>query len=174
MIRRVLSGALGSLIAALSLTACGTATFNNEFTVSVTDPRDRLGTDEVQVSVFDPQMGFPERGTRTAESIGVTTAGQPYSATVFTTDTKMIGDSSPPRTVSVGVYLPQLQGDGYYGVRLDPADGATVDYLAPFVSFNAGYEAPGEKRKTAPPLPMRITSVAGDNGWEIAIIAEVS
>lgn len=174
MFRRVLSGTIGSLLAALTLTACGTATFDNAFSVTVSDPQDRLGTDQVKVSVFDPQMGFPEPGTRTSETIGITTPGQPYTTTVFTTDTKMIGDSSPPRTVSVGLYLPQLRADGYYGIRLEPVNATTVDYVAPFVAFNAGYEAIGEKPTKAPPLPLRITSLAGDNGWEIAVVANVS
>ena len=60
MIRRAISAGIGTVIATLVLTGCGTATFNNEFQVSVSDPDDRLGTDEVLVAMFDPQMGIPE------------------------------------------------------------------------------------------------------------------
>ncbi len=169
MIRRAISVGIGTVIATLLLAGCGTATFDNEFEVSVSDAGDRLGTDRVLVALFDPQMGIPEYRAEDKSQIGVTTPEQPYTATLFATATKMVGDSSPPQDVRAGLYLPQLHDDAYYSLNLKPIDGAVIDYQAPYVNFEAGYEPVGQKPKTAPPLPMTITTTQGEKGWQIAI-----
>ena len=70
----------------------------------------------MQVSVFDNRMGDTQDWAE--KNLGSRPPGSPYRATVFATDTKFVGDTSPPAEVRAGLYLPQFDDSGYY---VDPA-----------------------------------------------------
>ncbi len=171
MIRRKLTGALGALAAVLTLAGCGTATFDNEFAVTVADPSGRLGTDQVQVSVFDNTMGDTQDWAE--KDLGIAAPGAPYRASVFATATKMIGDSSPPTDVRAGLYLPQFDDTGYYAIQLQPVAGETVTVAAPYVTYDYSWETSGKKRPTKDPLPLTITAGQGDKGWQLAVEVQI-
>lgn len=142
------------LAAAVALAGCGTVVFTNSFSVSVTSA---AGT-EVEVSVFDPYVGDTRDWAE--RSLGTATEGQPYTQDLNTTGTKVIGDNSPPTRVTAGLYLPQINDSGYFAIAFDPVPGESVDYAAGFVPFSEGQ---------ADPLPLILTAVTTDNGWDVDI-----
>lgn len=171
MFRRTIRTGIGAALAALALAGCGTATFDNQFAVTVADPSGRLGTDQVQVAVFDPMMGDTRDWAR--QHMGVATPTEPYRTSVFATDTKMIGDSSPPSRVVAGMFLPQYDPSGFYSITLQPVAGQTVDYEAPYVTYDYSWETTGKKRPTGPPLPMTITTSQDGDNWQFDIQVQI-
>lgn len=170
MNRPTLVRAMVMIIAAASvavLGGCGTVVFDNRFAVVVDDPSGRLDSDRVEVSVFDPLMG--DTADWAEQFAGVSTPQAPYLREMPVTDTKMVADSSPPRRVTAGVYLPQFDDTGYYVIAIDPVDGGTLDYEAGYVTYDYSWETSGAKRPTAPPLPMTITTADNGNGWDLQV-----
>ena len=174
MNRRTLATTMAAAITTVSVTAlggCGTVVFDNRFAVAVDDPSGRLVGDRVEVSVFDPLMG--DTRDWADQFAGVSTPETPYRTEMSVTDTRMVADSSPPRQVTAGVYLPQFDDTGYYVIAVDPVDGATADYRAGYVTYDYSWETSGAKRPTAPPLPMTITTADNGNGWDLQVEVQI-
>ncbi len=171
MIRKTIGAALGALAAVVVLAGCGTATFDNQVIVTVSDPSGRLGSDQVQVAVFDPMMG--DTADWAEQHLGVAAPGAPYRTSVFATDTKMVGDTSPPKSVVLGMYLPQFDDTGFYSISLNPVAGQTLDYEAPYVTYDYSWETTGAKRPTGPPLPMAITTGQDGDNWQFQIEVQI-
>ena len=51
--------------------------------------------------------------------------------------------------------------------------GETLDYQAPYVTYDYSWETTGKKRPAKPPLPMTITAGQGENGWQLAVEVQV-
>lgn len=149
MIRRLLL----SMAVIAALAGCGTVVFTNSFIVTV------QSSGPAGVSIFDPQQGDTRDWAE--RTLGTAAPGQPYRQQLNTTGTKVIGDSGPPRRVTAGLYLPDLDDSGYFVIAFDPVAGESTDYAAGFVSFTGG---PGRE-----PLPLILTTVTSDDGWEVAI-----
>lgn len=171
MIRKTIAAGVGALVALLGLAGCGTATFDNEVAVTVNDPSGRLGTDQVKVSVFDPLMGDTRDWAQ--EQMGVAAPGAPYRNELFATDTKFVGDSSPPRSVRLGMYLPQYDDSGFYSISFEPVAGQTIDLDAPYVTYDYSWETTGKKRPTGPPLPLTITAGQDGSNWLLDIQVQI-
>lgn len=152
------------VLLALTMTGCGTAVVENRFAVTLDDPSGVLGADPVAVSVFDPGMGASDEWAR--RSIGVVAPGQPYTTSFNTTTTRVLGDSSPPERVELGLALPDWRPSGHFGAAFTPVDGQTQTVTAPFVGY-FGYD-PTEDGEVEP-VDLSITSRAGDLTWEMAV-----
>lgn len=149
--------------AAILLTGCGTTVVENEFAVTVDDPSARLGTGPVEISVFDSLMGSSDEWSR--KTMGTATGTVPYTTTIASTTTKMIGDGSPVKTITAGLAIPALQPKGYFALDLTPIEGETTTISAPFV----GYYDYDPSSGAVAPLPLQITSTANGNSWLIKI-----
>lgn len=171
MIRKSIAAGIGAVVALVSLAGCGTATFDNQVIVSVDDPSGRLGTDQVKVAVFDPMMGDTKDWAQ--QRMGIAAPGAPYRTSVFATDTKFVGDNSPPRSVRLGLYLPQYDDTGYYAISLEPVDGSIVDVAAPYVTYDYSWETTGKKRPTGPPLPLTITTGQDGSNWLLGVVVQI-
>jgi hypothetical protein len=136
------------------LSGCGTASFSNAFAVRVDSPQ--------QVSIFDSMMG--ESAQWAGKTMGLAAPGSPYTTEVSALDTKMIFDSSPPRSVQVGLYLPSVTETGYYAIDLPAVAPGTVSVSAPFVAWYS--ETPVDPQ---PAQPMTLDIAEGPNGWVINI-----
>jgi len=149
----------------LLLTACGTHVFEHVVEITVDDPSRRLGP-VVQVSVFDHSMGYSRewalRETRAA------TSTQPYVGRWSTADVVAIGNSGPRPTLDLAFSLPQLSGEGYFLIQLEPADGETRSGTAAFTSYGV-YFPDGR----GPSLPVRYVARRAKNGWHVRLTAEV-
>ena len=157
--------ALGALL--LLLAGCGTVSFTNRVAVSVADSSRQWGDEPLAVSVFDPLMGDTRDWAR--ESLGTTAPGEPYRRDLPDTGTRWVGDSSPPRTVQVGIYLPEVDRTGYYAVTVEPVSGQTRSYDATYVSYDYSWETTTGRRPTGPPLPLTVTSLDNGNGWDLQL-----
>lgn len=155
---------VGAAMAMLTLAACGTVVYGNEFTVSVTDASSPA---PVRVAIFDNRMGDTADWAR--DHMGTTSPGQPYVTTVSANTTRMIGDNSLPQTVDVGLYLPEEDKTGYYALNLTPVADTTVEVKAPFVTYDDSWQYDGSPRPTGPPLPVTVSYREGDNGWLIDV-----
>lgn len=136
------------------LSGCGTASFSNAFAVRVDSPQ--------QVSIFDSMMG--ESAEWAGKTMGQATPTAPYTTEVSALDTKMIFDSSLPRSVRVGLYLPSVTETGYYAVDLPTVAPGTVSLSAPFVAWYSPTPV-----DPLPAQPMTLEIAQGPNGWVINI-----
>ncbi len=142
------------LVAAVLLAGCGTATFSNAVAVLV--PQDQ------QVSVFDPVMGNSAEWAQ--KTMGQAAPGSPYTTNVPATDTKFIGDDSPPSSLSLGIYLPDRTDAGYYALSMPTATQGTSQMSLPFVAWYS--EQPVDPQ---PALPATVEMKPGPNGWLVNI-----
>jgi len=147
---------LAVLLALGLLTGCGTATFSNSFAVSVERAQ--------EVSVFDSTMG--QSAEWATATMGTAAPGKPYTTRINVTDTKLILDSSPPTSVQVGLYLPDVTETGFFAISLPDVTEGSIRVDAPFVAWYS--EDPVDQ---LPPLPMDLDIAAGDEGWVINIAA---
>lgn len=145
---------MAMIVVALALAGCGTKSFSNAVAVN-TPTRE-------QVSVFDQQMG--ESAEWASQWLGYAAPGAPYTRQVPITDTKMIGDDSPPATVRAGVYLPDRTDQGYYSLIINDPTGGVRDLQLPFVAWYS--ETPVAAQ---PPLPASVELLPGPNGWLVNI-----
>ncbi len=136
------------------LTGCGTATFSNAFAVTVEQAQ--------EVSVFDSMMG---QSAEWAEAtMGTAAPGAPYTTRINVTDTKLILDNSPPTSVRVGLYLPDLTSTGFFAIDLPAVTAGSTRVEAPFVAWYSP-----DPVEQLPPLPLELEIAAGDEGWIINI-----
>jgi hypothetical protein len=145
---------IGVLLGAALLSGCGTATFTNSFAVAVESRQ--------QVSVFDSSMG--DSAEWAGRTMGVAAPGSPYTTQVFATDTKLILDNSPPGSVRVGLFLPQVTQTGYFAIDLPSVSEGAVELDAPFVAWYS--EDPVEQ---LPAQPLGLEIVDGPDGWVITV-----
>lgn len=141
------------------LAGCGTASFSNSVAVIVSSPQ--------QVSVFDSQMG--ESAEWASQWMGEAAPGAPYTREVPALDTKFIGDDSPPVSLRVGIYLPDLTDAGYYSLTVNDAVAGTTRVEMPFIAwYSPEPVAPRE------PLPAQVELAPGPNGWLVNVTLEDS
>lgn len=141
----------------LALAGCGTASFSNAVAVVVASPQ--------RVSVFDPGMGQSAEWAST--TMGRAAPGAPYTTEVSALDTKLIGDDSPPASVSLGIYLPDLteySDEGYFALSVPSVQPGTAQMDLPFVAWYSEQPAVGRE-----PLPATVEIAPGPNGWLINI-----
>ena len=151
---------IGVMVAVVvALTGCGTKSFSNAVAV-ITPTRQ-------QVSVFDQQMG--DSSDWASQWLGYSEPGAPYTREVPTTDTKLIGDGSPPTSLRAGIYLPDRTDTGYYSLMLNDAVAGVSDVELPFVAWYSPEPVPAQS-----PLPVRLELAAGPNGWLVNITVKES
>ena len=155
------------LLALLLASACGTAVFEHQIDVTVSDPSGRLGAGRAEVSVFDKQMGQSSEWAR--RTMGTARAGAPYAGRVSSTGAKMIFDSSLPERLEAGLALPSYESRGYFVLSFAPQPGTEQQVSAPFVPWGA-YFAEGS---AVAPLPLKARCEKGEKGWKIALTVEV-
>jgi hypothetical protein len=155
------------LLLPLSLLGCGTRVFTHTVTITLDDPDSRLGPPPHEVSLFDAVMGQSEEWAR--RTIGRTAPDAPFTTTITTTDTVMVGESGPKPRIGGGLYLPALERQGYFAVSLTAEDGATQEVQAPFVPF---FGFPADQPRPSP-LAVRATATAGDDGWRLALVVRL-
>lgn len=143
----------------VALTGCGTKTFSNAVAVITATPQ--------QVSVFDQQMG--ESAEWASQWMGESAPGAPYTREVPVTDTKFIGDDSPPASVRAGIYLPDRTDTGYYSLIVNDAVAGVSDVEVPFVAWYSPNPVPAQ-----PALPVRLELSAGPNGWLVNVTVKDS
>jgi len=136
------------------LAGCGTKSFSDAFAVAVDTPQ--------QVSIFDSRMG--QSAEWAGKTMGQAAPGQPYTTEVSNIATKMIFDDSPPPSIQVGLYLPDLTDTGYYAISLPQVSAGSISYDAAFVAWY--FETPVEQ---LPPLPLSLDIAAGPNGWIVNV-----
>lgn len=145
------------MTAAALLAGCGTATFSNSVAVLVPTAQ--------QVSVFDPGMGQSAEWAQ--KTMGEGAPGSPYTTEVFSTDTKMVGDDSPPTSLSLGIYLPDRTDAGYFALSLPSVQEGSSAMSLPFVAWYS--EEPVDPQ---PALPARVEVAAGPDGWLVNVNIE--
>ena len=136
----------------LALAGCGTGTFDSTYRVSVEDPTGAV----VAVSVFDSSMGDTQDWAE--KSLGTASPERPYEATMSAVESRLVLDGGPSKTVEAGLYLPELNPDGWYRVAFEPVDGAQQGVKAPFVPW----EVPGNP---APAIDLRILPESDGSAW---------
>lgn len=151
----------------LLLGACGTGVFPLEFSVSLNDPAGLAGKPPVQVSIFDPTMG--DTADWAGKTMGTASPGSPYTGGFNTTDTKMVFDSSPPKEVGAGLYLPSYNSNGYFRFRFSPVAGQVQQVNPGFVPWADFYP---EGKSVVPPT-LRIVSTPKDKGWSFAVTVDM-
>ena len=167
--RTLLRAPLAAALLSVGLLAgCGTALVENAFSVRVEDPSGRLPDGPVEVSIFDSVMGQSDEWART--TMGTATATEPYRTSFTSTTAKMVGDHGPSERVTAGIAVPGYAPKGYFSLVLAPVDGQTVTVEAPFVGY---YDYDAALDGPVPPLPLKVTSTAGDLSWRLDIVAEV-
>lgn len=147
------------IVVFLALAGCGTKSFSNAVAVITSEP--------AQVSVFDQQMG--QSAQWAAQWLGPSAPGAPYTRELPVTDTKLIGDGSPPASVRVGIYLPDRTDTGYYSLIVNDAIAGVSDLQVPFVAWFSETPVPPQ-----PPLPVRLELAPGPNGWLVNITVKES
>lgn len=147
------------LAVVFALTGCGTKSFSNAFAVITPTP--------AQVSVFDQQMG--DSSDWAAQWLGNSEPGAPYTREVPATDTKFVGDDSPPASLRAGIYLPDRTDTGYYSLIINDAVAGVSEVEVPFVAWYSPDPVPAQ-----PPLPVRLELAAGPNGWLVNITVKES
>lgn len=147
------------LLGLVGLVGCGTKSFSNAVAV-ITPTRQ-------QVSVFDQQMG--ESAEWAGQWLGEAAPGSPYTREVPTTDTKLIGDSSPPASVRAGIYLPDRTDTGYYSLIVNDAVAGSREVEVPFVAWYSETPVPAQ-----PALPVTLELAPGPNGWLVNITVKDS
>lgn len=147
------------IVVLLGLTACGTKSFSNAVAVITPVP--------AQVSVFDQQMG--ESAEWAGQWLGPSAPGQPYTREIPVTDTKLIGDGSPPASLRAGIYLPDRTDTGYYSLIVNDAVAGVSDVEVPFVAWFSQAPVPAQ-----PALPVRLELAPGPNGWLVNITVKDS
>lgn len=138
----------------LALAGCGTGTFDSTYRVSVEDPAGAQGA--VAVSMFDPSMGDTQEWAE--KSLGTASPGRPYEATITAVESRLLLDGGPSQAVEAGLYLPELNPNGWYRVAFEPVDGAHQQVQAMFVPW----EVPGTP---APAIDLRILPESDDSAW---------
>lgn len=136
------------------LSGCGTKSFSDAFAVAVDSPQ--------QVSIFDSQMG--QSAEWAGKTMGQAAPGQPYTTEVSNVTTKMIFDNSPPSSIQVGLYLPDVTDTGYYAISIPQVSAGSITHEAPFVAWYS--PTPVEQ---LPPLPVDLDFTAGPNGWIVNV-----
>lgn len=136
------------------LSGCGTKSFSDAFAVAVDRPQ--------QVSIFDSQMG--QSAEWAGKTMGRAAPGEPYTTEVSNLATKMIFDDSPPPSIQVGLYLPDVTQTGYYAISLPQVSAGSTTYDAPFVAWYS--ENPVEQLQ---PLPLGLDITVGPNGWIVNV-----
>ena len=168
LVRAVRAGVLAVACAAsaIALAGCGTKAVANEVLVSVDRSSGAVGPGPVEVAVFDTTMGrSSEYG---AQWMGTTTETAPYRGTVSTTVTRMIGDSSPPERLDLGLVVPAIAPRGFFAVSVTPETGPGAEIEAPFVPDFAYDEA-----ADGPVAPLRVSiarEAVGDT-WRVTLVA---
>lgn len=137
------------------LSGCGTGSFSNAVSVSVTSPQ--------QVSVFDPQVG--DSAEWAEKTMGEAAPGAPYITEVPALATKFFFDSSPPPSLNLALYLPDVTQDGWFSINVPAVAPGTAAFDAPFVKW---YSATPDAQ-TPQSQPMELEIVAGPNGWLVNI-----
>jgi hypothetical protein len=150
------------------VSACGTATFDHIVKVSIVDPSRRLGSPPIEVGIFNKTSGQSEEWAR--RTMGVAGPAKPYTGTVWATDTKTLFDSSLPEHVEMGLSLPAYEGTGYFIVSLQPVPGVDQRATASFAPYGDYFAQVGSK---VMPLPLRVRSEKGEQGWNIDMTIEV-
>jgi hypothetical protein len=148
--------------------ACGTATFDHVVNVSIADPSRRLGNPPIAVGIFNKTSGQSEEWAR--RTMGVAGPGTPYTGTVWATDTKTLFDSSLPKHVEMGLSVPAYEAAGYFIVSLQPVAGQDQRATASFAPYGDYFAQADSKVE---PLPLRVRSEKGKQGWHIAMTIEV-
>lgn len=157
----------GLTLAAMLSTACGTAVYHHQFEVTINDPAGRLGSDPIDVSVFDKVSGYSEEWAR--RTMGVASALTPYVATVFATAAKMAWDSSLPPRVVAGLTVPAIEKNGYFVIDVNVVRGTAEAAALPFAPWGAYFP---EGNQVAS-LPVRYQGEPGDKGWRIKLTVDV-
>lgn len=142
------------VLAVALLSGCGMKNFSNSFTVQVAQPQ--------QVSVFDSEMG--DSAEWASRTMGPAAPGDPFTVQLADTDSKMALDNSPPSSIRVGLYLPEVTDAGYFSVIINEVTPGAVRYEAPFIAWYS--ETPVEPR---PALPVALEIAAGDQGWLVTM-----
>ena len=148
--------------------ACGTATFDHVVKVSIVDPSRRLGNPPIEVGIFDKSTGQSEEWAR--RTMGVASPATPYTGTVCATDTKTFFDSSLPERVEMGLAVPAYESTGYFIVSLQPVPGEDQRVTASFARYGSYFARADSK---VVPLPLRVRSGKGKEGWQIDMTIEV-
>lgn len=151
--------------ATLVLAACGTGVHEHALEVWVNDPSGRLGAGPWEVSVFDGRMGRSEEWAR--KTMGTVAAGAPWTTTFSTVDTVTLGTARPAK-VDLWLYVPALEGRGFFQVRLEPQARPAALVEGAFGSFGEAVPA-----AEAPKLGVRYTATAVEKGWRLALTLEV-
>ena len=136
------------------LTGCGMKSFSDSFAVVVDEPQ--------RVSVFDSRMG--QSAEWAAKTMGQAAPGRPYVTEVANLEAKMFFDGSPPASIQIGLFLPDLADDGYYAITLNEVTAGTMDYEAVFVPWYS--ETPVDPR---PAMSLVLDIAAGANGWIVNV-----
>ena len=161
--------ALLLVLSSVSLvSACGTATFDHTVKVSIVDPSRRLGNPPIEVGILDKTSGQSEEWAR--RTMGVAGPATPYTGTVWATDTKTLFDSSLPEHVEMGLAVPAYESAGYFIVSLRPVPGEDQRVTASFAPYGDYFAQAGSK---VVPLPLRVRSEKGKQGWQIDMTIEV-
>lgn len=117
-----LAGSMQHVVACLGvlLAGCGTAVYENQIRVSLLETPARCGKPPWAVLAFPTHRDYSGDAEWAQQRTGSTSSAEPYVVEVSSMEVRWIGDSTPPTSVPVGLYVPCVRTDGYWSVDVVP------------------------------------------------------
>jgi len=157
-----LAGLLAVLVAGVAMIACGNAVFSHTIDVVVSDPDHRLGTEPLEVSVFDSRMGSTSDWAR--KFMGVTSDAKPYRTPFTSMKVVTLFDPPRPDELELALALPKFEPRGFFWLRLEPRAAPSGTERAAFGPYNEG-----TKIDPVPRLDVQYTATPEPKGWHVVL-----
>ena len=150
------------LLAGFALIACGNAVFNHTVDVVVSDPTHKLGSEPLEVSVFDSRMGSTSDWAR--KFMGLTSDSAPYRTPYTSMKVVTIFDPPRPDELELALALPKFESRGFFWVKLRPGAARTGTERAGFAPYHEF-----DRIDPVPRLDVQYTATPEPKGWHLVL-----
>lgn len=150
------------LLAGFALIACGNAVFNHTVDVVVSDPTHKLGSEPLEVSVFDSRMGSTSDWAR--KFMGLTSDSAPYRTPYTSMKVVTIFDPPRPDELELALALPKLESRGFFWVKLRPGAARAGTERAGFAPYHEF-----DRIDPVPRLDVQYTATPEPKGWHLVL-----
>ena len=158
----LLLGIPALLLAGFALIACGNAVFNHTVDVVVSDPTHKLGSEPLEVSVFDSRMGSTSDWAR--KFMGLTSDSAPYRTPYTSMKVVTIFDPPRPDELELALALPKLESRGFFWVKLRPGAARAGTERAGFAPYHEF-----DRIDPVPRLDVQYTATPEPKGWHLVL-----
>ena len=150
------------LLAGFALIACGNAVFNHTVDVVVSDPTHKLGSEPLEVSVFDSRMGSTSDWAR--KFMGLTSDSAPYRTPYTSMKVVTIFDPPRPDELELALALPKRESRGFFWVKLRPGAARAGTERAGFAPYHEF-----DRIDPVPRLDVQYTATPEPKGWHLVL-----